>query len=231
CTSSLCNRSRRASGRAPTTTAAAAEATAITTRSARSRRSGSRSSSCCGAARSPMTKPITWRRWRDSTCGRRPERAPKMLDDPIGGPQRSSRPGKAVAGLDGAAQDRIEAPGLGRLEVEAGGPGEELGDREGSGAGEHRDGQEPGADEAEGEEHVGAVARERPQRLRGLPTRLDVRMPRAEQGGGGGEDDEVHHHVREGHAGEDVAPRVAQLVLGGPAPRGHRAAPLRTLLL
>src|SRR3989442_1593047 len=28
-----------------------------------------------------------------------------------------------------------------------------------------------------------------------------------------------------------MAPRVAQLVLGGPAPRGHRAAPLRTLLL
>src|ERR1700694_1394202 len=42
-----------------------------------------------------------------------------------------------AAGHDGAAQDRIEAPGLGRLEVEAGGPGEELGDRVRGGAGEH----------------------------------------------------------------------------------------------
>ena len=82
CTSSPSSRCTTACGRAPTTTGAADEATDITTRCARWPPSGSRSSSCSGAASSPMTKPTTWRRWPGSISGRRPNGFARCLTTP-----------------------------------------------------------------------------------------------------------------------------------------------------
>ena len=81
---------------------------------------------------------------------------------------------------------------------------QEPGHADRAGAGEHGDGQQPAADEAEREQRAGEVTGEGLERLGGLGCALDAGLVVGMQGLGCGHHDGEHDEVGERHAGEDV---------------------------
>src|SRR5882762_4561615 len=106
---------------------------------------------------------------------------------------------------DGGCRDNaVKSDRIRCLRLERGGPPERIGDRIGGRAGENRNGEQAGADDAEREHQEGQFARERPQRIGRVGSRVNVFHPVRVEHRRGRENDEEGDSVGKNHADRRV---------------------------